>query len=209
MNTIGLKMNKIFSYLDELIKNPVCELEFNKDYELLIATVLSAQTTDKRVNNVTKVLFKKYPSIEALSKASVSDIESIIKEIGTYHKKAIFVKEIATRLVNDNIKVLPNNREYLESLPGVGRKTTNVFLSVIYNEPAIAVDTHVARVSKRLGLVNESDTVDIIEKKLMKKVPKERWGRTHHQLVLFGRYYCKAKNPICNNCKLKDICKKN
>lgn len=209
MNTIGLKMNKIFSYLDELIKNPVCELEFNKDYELLIATVLSAQTTDKRVNNVTKVLFIKYPSIEALSKASVSDIESIIKEIGTYHKKAIFVKEIATRLVNDNIKVLPNNREYLESLPGVGRKTTNVFLSVIYNEPAIAVDTHVARVSKRLGLVNESDMVDIIEKKLMKKVPKERWSRTHHQFVLFGRYYCKAKNPICNNCKLKDICKKN
>ena len=209
MNTIGLKMNKIFSYLDELIKNPVCELEFNKDYELLIATVLSAQTTDKRVNNVTKVLFIKYPSIEALSKASVSDIESIIKEIGTYHKKAIFVKEIATRLVSDNIKVLPNNREYLESLPGVGRKTTNVFLSVIYNEPAIAVDTHVARVSKRLGLVNESDTVDIIEKKLMKKVPKERWSRTHHQFVLFGRYYCKAKNPICNNCKLKDICKKN
>ena len=209
MNTIGLKMNKIFSYLDELIKNPVCELEFNKDYELLIATVLSAQTTDKRVNNVTKVLFKKYPSIEALSKASVSDIESIIKEIGTYHKKAIFVKEIATRLVNDNIKVLPNNRKYLESLPGVGRKTTNVFLSVIYNEPAIAVDTHVARVSKRLGLVNESDTVDIIEKKLMKKVPKERWSKTHHQFVLFGRYYCKAKNPICNNCKLKDICKKN
>ena len=209
MNTIGLKMNKIFSYLDELIKNPVCELEFNKDYELLIATVLSAQTTDKRVNNVTKVLFKKYPSIEALSKASVSDIEYIIKEIGTYHKKAIFVKEIATRLVNDNIKVLPNNRKYLESLPGVGRKTTNVFLSVIYNEPAIAVDTHVARVSKRLGLVNGSDTVDIIEKKLMKKVPKERWSRTHHQFVLFGRYYCKAKNPICNNCKLKDICKKN
>ncbi len=209
MNTIGLKMNKIFSYLDELIKNPVCELEFNKDYELLIATVLSAQTTDKRVNNVTKVLFKKYPSIEVLSKASISDIESIIKEIGTYHKKAIFVKEIATRLVSDNIKVLPNNRKYLESLPGVGRKTTNVFLSVIYNEPAIAVDTHVARVSKRLGLVNESDTVDIIEKKLMKKVPKERWSRTHHQFVLFGRYYCKAKNPICNNCKLKDICKKN
>ena len=209
MNTIGLKMNKIFSYLDELIKNPVCELEYEKDYELLIATVLSAQTTDKRVNNVTKVLFKKYPSIEALSKASVSDIEYIIKEIGTYHKKAIFVKEIATRLVNDNIKVLPNNRKYLESLPGVGRKTTNVFLSVIYNEPAIAVDTHVARVSKRLGLVNESDTVDIIEKKLMKKVPKERWSRTHHQFVLFGRYYCKAKNPICNNCKLKDICKKN
>ena len=209
LSIIGLKMNKIFNYLDELFVNPVCELEFSKDYELLIATVLSAQTTDKRVNKVTRVLFKKYPSIEALSKSSVEDIESIIKEIGTYHKKAIFVKEIATRLLKDNIKVLPNNRKYLESLPGVGRKTTNVFLSVIYNEPAIAVDTHVARVSKRLGLVNEDDTVDIIEKKLMKKVPKERWGRTHHQLVLFGRYYCKAKNPECVNCNLKDICKKN
>lgn len=209
LSTIGLKMNKIFNYLDELFENPVCELEFNKDYELLIATVLSAQTTDKRVNKVTRVLFKKYPSIETLSKASIEDVESIIKEIGTYHKKAIFVKDIATRLLNDNIKVLPNDRKYLESLPGVGRKTTNVFLSVIYNEPAIAVDTHVARVSKRLGLAKEDDTVDVIEKKLMKKVPKERWGRTHHQLVLFGRYYCKAKNPECSNCKLKDICKKN
>lgn len=209
LSTIGLKMNKIFNYLDELFENPVCELEFNKDYELLIATVLSAQTTDKRVNKVTRVLFKKYPSIETLSKASIEDVESIIKEIGTYHKKAIFVKDIATRLLNDNVKVLPNDRKYLESLPGVGRKTTNVFLSVIYNEPAIAVDTHVARVSKRLGLAKEDDTVDVIEKKLMKKVPKERWGRTHHQLVLFGRYYCKAKNPECGNCKLKDICKKN
>lgn len=209
LSTIGLKKNKIFNYLDELFENPVCELEFNKDYELLIATVLSAQTTDKRVNKVTRVLFKKYPSIETLSKASIEDVESIIKEIGTYHKKAIFVKDIATRLLNDNIKVLPNDRKYLESLPGVGRKTTNVFLSVIYNEPAIAVDTHVARVSKRLGLAKEDDTVDIIEKKLMKKVPKERWGRTHHQLVLFGRYYCKAKNPECDNCKLKDVCKKN
>lgn len=209
LSTIGLKMNKIFNYLDELFENPVCELEFNKDYELLIATVLSAQTTDKRVNKVTRVLFKKYPSIEALSNAEISDIESIIKEIGTYHKKAIFVKDIATRLLNDNVTVLPNDRKYLESLPGVGRKTTNVFLSVIYEEPAIAVDTHVARVSKRLGLANEEDTVDVIEKKLMKKVPKERWGRTHHQLVLFGRYYCKAKNPECVNCKLKDICKKN
>lgn len=209
LSTIGLKMNKIFNYLDELFENPVCELEFNKDYELLIATVLSAQTTDKRVNKVTRVLFKKYPSIEALSNAEISDIESIIKEIGTYHKKAIFVKDIATRLLNDNVTVLPNDRKYLESLPGVGRKTTNVFLSVIYEEPAIAVDTHVTRVSKRLGLANEEDTVDVIEKKLMKKVPKERWGRTHHQLVLFGRYYCKAKNPECVNCKLKDICKKN
>lgn len=209
LSTIGLKMNKIFNYLDELFENPVCELEFNKDYELLIATVLSAQTTDKRVNKVTRVLFKKYPSIEALSNAEISDIESIIKEIGTYHKKAIFVKDIATRLLNDNVTVLPNDRKYLESLPGVGRKTTNVFLSVIYEEPAIAVDTHVTRVSKRLGLANEEDTVDVIEKKLMKKVPKERWGRTHHQLVLFGRYYCKAKNPECVNCKLNDICKKN
>ena len=199
-------MNKIFSYLDELIKNPVCELEFNKDYELLIATVLSAQTTDKRVNNVTKVLFIKYPSIEALSKASVSDIESIIKEIGTYHKKAIFVKEIATRLVNDNIKVLPNNREYLESLPGVGRKTTNVFLSVIYNEPAIAVDTHVERVSKRLGFAKEKDSVLVVEQKLMKLFPKELWSKRHHQMVFFGRYHCKAARPNCEECRICEGC---
>lgn len=203
-----MMINKIISYLDSLYPNAICELEYSKDYELLMAIVLSAQTTDKRVNKVTKVLFNKYKSLYELSEASVSDIALIIHEIGTYNKKSEYIKRIAQKLVSDNISVIPNDRNYIESLPGVGRKTANVFLSIIYNEPTIAVDTHVSRVSKRLGLVNKSDSVLLIEKKLMKKFPKEKWSSIHHQLVFFGRYKCKALKPECNNCKLKDICKK-
>ena len=198
---------EIFNYLDDLYPNAKCELNYNKDYELLIATLLSAQTTDKRVNKVTEVLFKKYPSIKELSEASISDIENIIREIGTFRRKAIYVHAITNKLVNDGYDYIPNDRKYIESLPGVGHKTANVFLSNIYDEPAIAVDTHVARVSKRLGLANKNDDVLKIEKKLMKKVPKDRWSRTHHQLVLFGRYNCKAIKPECSSCKLKEICK--
>lgn len=200
-------INKILDYLDELYPNPKCELEYTKDYELLIAIVMSAQTTDKRVNMVNKVLFKKYQSVKELSEASLEDIEKIIKPIGTYKKKAVFIKEIATKLINDNIKVIPNDREYLSTFPGVGRKTINVFLSVIYNEPLIAVDTHVNRVSKRLKLAKDSDDVLGVEKKLMKKIPKDKWSKVHHQLVFFGRYKCKSISPICTDCKLKDICK--
>ena len=152
-----MMINKILDYLDELYPNPKCELEYTKDYELLIAIVMSAQTTDKRVNMVNKVLFKKYQSVKELSEASLEDIEKIIKPIGTYKKKAVFIKEIATKLINDNIKVIPNDREYLSSFPGVARKTINVFLSVIYNEPLVAVDTHVNRVSKRLKLAKDGD----------------------------------------------------
>ena len=202
-----MMINKIIDYLDYLFPNPKCELEYSKDYELLLAIVMSAQTTDKRVNMVTRVLFGKYDSLEKLSKADIKDIESIIRPIGTYKKKAIFIKEIVNRLISDNIKIIPNDREYLSSLPGVGRKTINVFLSVIYNEPTIAVDTHVSRVSKRLGLANESDDVIIVEKKLMKRIPEDKWNRVHHQLVFFGRYKCKSINPLCDDCKLKDICK--
>lgn len=200
-------INKILDYLDELYPNPKCELEYTKDYELLIAIVMSAQTTDKRVNMVNKVLFKKYQSVKELSEASLEDIEKIIKPIGTYKKKAVFIKEIATKLINDNIKVIPNDREYLSTFPGVGRKTINVFLSVIYNEPLIAVDTHVNRVSKRLKLAKDGDDVLEVEKKLMKKIPKDKWNKVHHQLVFFGRYKCKSISPICTDCKLKDICK--
>ena len=201
-------MNKqIFDYLDSLYPNPRCELNYNKDYELLIAVMLSAQTTDKRVNKVTKVLFSKYKTIKELSRADIIDIENIIKEIGTFRRKAIYVHEITKKLCDDGYDYVPNDRKYIESLPGVGHKSANVFLSNIYDEPAIAVDTHVARVSKRLGLVNLDDDVIKIEKKLMKKVPKGRWSKTHHQLVLFGRYVCKAVSPDCNNCKIRDYCK--
>lgn len=197
---------KIFSYLDKLYPNAQCELNFEKDYELLIATVLSAQTTDKRVNEVTAVLFKKYPSIKALSEANIDDLAKIIMPIGTYKVKSKYIHDITTRLVKDNLDYIPNDREYIESLPGVGHKTANVFLSNIYDVPALAVDTHVARVSKRLGIAKEKDDVSVIEKKLMKLVPKNRWSKTHHQLVLFGRYHCKAKNPNCLNCEIREYC---
>lgn len=200
-------MIKIINYLDKLFPNPKCELEYTKDYELLIAVMLSAQTTDKRVNMVTRVLFDKYDSLEKLSKADVIDIIEIIKPIGTFNKKASNVISIAKSLVNDKNGIVPNDRTYLESLSGVGRKTTNVVLSNLYDEPCIAVDTHVSRVSKRLGIAKKNDDVLVIEKKLNKKFPKEKLSRLHHQLVLFGRYYCKAKNPLCENCELKDMCK--
>ena len=198
--------NRIMDYLDEIISNPKCELEYHKDYELLIATMLSAQTTDKRVNSVTKILFQKYPSLEDLKNAPIEDIKNIIRSIGTYNKKAENIKKIADELIKNG--GLSNDRKFLESLSGVGRKTTNLVLSTIYNEPYIAVDTHVTRVSKRLGIANKNDDVLVIEKKLNKVFPKEKLNRLHHQLVLFGRYYCKAKNPLCEDCKLKDICKK-
>ena len=197
-------MNEIIDYLNELIPNAKCELEYNKDYELLIAVMLSAQTTDKRVNEVTRILFKKYPNLKLLSEADINDIISIVKPLGIT-KKAYNVINIAKTL--EKIGYVPNEREFLESLPGVGRKTANVVLSNLYNEPCIAVDTHVKRVSNRLGISNSSDVLKI-EEDLNNFFPKEKLARLHHQLVLFGRYYCKAKNPECLNCKLKNICKK-
>ena len=200
-------IERVLEYLDELFYEPRCELNYNKDYEFLIAIVLSAQTTDKRVNKVTDVLFKKYSSLVELSNADISDIEDIIREIGTFRRKSIYVRDIALKLVNDGYNYVPNDRGYIESLPGVGRKTANVFLSNIYDEPAIAVDTHVSRVSIRLGFAKDSDDVFVIEKKLEKVIPKNRWGKTHHQLVLFGRYHCREIRPECDNCKISDICK--
>lgn len=202
-----MMINNLLEYLDLLYPNATCELMFIKDYELLLAIVMSAQTTDKRVNEVNKILFTKYDTLEKLFKADINDIEKIIKPIGTYKKKSIFIQEITKRLVNDGITKIPNNREYLESLPGVGRKTANVFLSVIYNEPSIAVDTHVSRVSKRLSLAEENDSPLVIEQKLMNKIPKIKWNIVHHQLVFFGRYKCKSIKPECMDCKLKKYCK--
>ena len=200
------KYDVIENYLEELFPNPQCELNYFNDYSLLIAIMLSAQTTDKRVNEVTKVLFQKYKSLEELSKADILDLERIIYQLGNYKKKAFNVKEIANILINNYQGVVPNNQIILESFPGVGHKTANVFLSEYLHFPAIAVDTHVERVCKRLGLVQKSDNVLIIEKKLMKNILKENWSKRHLQLVLFGRYYCKAKKPECSDCKLKKIC---
>ena len=201
-----MKSSYLIEELDKLYPDARCELNYNKDYELLIATVLSAQCTDKRVNSVTSVLFSKY-DINALSIENEKEIEKIIKPCGSQIKKAYYIKTIAEKLVKDHKGRVPNNREYLESLPGVGRKTCNVVLSNLYDVPAIAVDTHVSRVAIRLRLASKNDSVLTIEKKLMKKLPKEKWSRLHHQLVLFGRYKCKAIKPICQECSFINTCK--
>ena len=203
-----MKMNNIEEYLDYLFPNPKCELNYNNDYELLIAIVLSAQSTDKRVNTVTPIIFNKYKSLKRLKDADLKDLESIIRPVGSFRKKASYVKNIALILDNEYDGVVPTDRDKLIKFPGVGRKTANVFLSEFYNYPAIAVDTHVERVSKRLKLASKNDDVLKIEKKLEKKFRREEWAKRHLQLVLFGRYYCKAIKPECSNCKLKDICRK-
>ena len=206
-----LMMNKytlIENYLDELIPNPKCELDYFNDYSLLMAIMLSAQTTDKRVNVVTSELFMKYPTLLSLKEAKIEDIKKIIYPLGSYNKKAMNIKMISTMLVDNYQGKVPKDREILLTFPGVGRKTINVFLTEFYHIPTIAVDTHVERVCKRLGLCKKNSNVLMIEKTLMKNIKEENWGRRHLQLVLFGRYYCKAKNPNCENCQLKDICQK-
>ena len=195
-----------YKILDYYIPNPKCELDYNKDYELLIATVLSAQCTDKRVNLVTQDLFSKY-DIFSLSKANKKDIEKIIKPCGSFVKKSEYIIEIAKSLVLNYQGKVPNDRSYLESLKGVGRKTCNVVLKNIYDVPCIPVDTHVNRVAVRLGLANEEDAPNVIEAKLMKEIPKEKWNKVGEQILLFGRYYCKSINPCCDDCKFKDRCK--
>ena len=163
-----MKKNRIEEYLDYLFPNPKCELNYNTDYELLIAIVLSAQSTDKRVNTVTPIIFNRYKSLNELKEANLRDLEDIIRPVGSFRKKSSYIKDIATILVDEYDGVVPTDRELLIKLPGVGRKTSNVFLSEFYNYPAIAVDTHVERVSKRLKLAYKNDDVLKIEKKLEK-----------------------------------------
>ena len=204
---VSKKVDDLFSFLDYLFPNSSGELIYNKDYELLIAVVLSAQCTDKRVNKITKILFDKYNSLEKLKNACLEDIIFIIKPLGSFNKKAKYILEISNYLFyNCNSKV-PNSREILESLPGVGRKTCNVVLAELFNVPLIAVDTHVKRVSKRLLVDSSLDDVIEIEKKLMNLIPKDKWIKFHHEMVLFGRYFCKSKKPMCDKCKLKKYCK--
>ena len=201
------KRKIISKYLDELFPNPKCELIYHNDYELLIAIVLSSQTTDKRVNMVTPIIFSKYPTLEKLSEAPIDSLEEILKPIGSFRKKAIYVKDIAYNLTTKYQGVVPTDREKLEKLKGVGRKTINVILSEYYNYPAIAVDTHVERISKRLRIASKKATVLEVEEKLQKFFPKDEWAKRHLQLVLFGRYYCKAVKPDCLSCPLKELCR--
>ncbi len=196
----------ILKELDKLIPNPKCPLNYTKDYELLLAVMLSAQTTDERVNSVTKELFKY--SIYELANMDTSLIESIIKPVGTQKRKSEYIKKICTKLIEEQNGQVPFDREYIESLPGVGHKTCNVLFAELFNEPALAVDTHITRVSKILMLTEDDDDVLKIEHKLMDFFPKEKWAKVHVQLVLFGRHTCKAKNPECERCPFKGQCKK-
>ena len=200
------KIDLIENYLDELYKEPKCEINYNNEYELLISIMLSAQTTDKKVNEVTKVLYDKYNSLEKLKEADIEDIKRIIRPLGNYNKKAIYIHEISTILVDKYNSIVPKNRNKLELLPGIGRKTVNVFFGELNIEPSIAVDTHVDRVSKKLNLAKNSDNVLEVEKHLRRIYKKENWSKRHLQMVLFGRYYCKSINPLCEDCKLKEIC---
>lgn len=202
-----MKSDFIIKNLDIMIKNPKCSLNYTLDYELLIAVILSAQSKDERVNQITPNLFKY--SLEEIKDMEIEELENIIKPLGQMKKKSIYIKELASKLINECNGCVPNNREFLESLNGVGHKTANVVLNVLFNEPTIAVDTHVFRVSKVLGITSKNDTVISTEKKLMNFFPKSKWGVLHHQLVLFGRHICKSKKPNCNNCLFKGYCRKN
>ena len=198
-------VNAILEKLDLMIPNPKCELKYSKPYELLMATVLSAQCTDSRVNQVTKVLWDHF-TLATLASAPIKEVERIIYPVGTYHNKAHYLIDIANRLIKDHNGEVPDDFNYLVTLPGVGRKTANVVLSNIYDRPAIAVDTHVYRTSHRLGLVPKNKNVYETEQYLMKVIPQDKWSRLHHQQFLLGRYTCKAKNPLCENCLLKEYC---
>ncbi len=201
------KENDIVIYFDEILPNVVCELNYDNDLQLLIAVVLSAQTTDKAVNKVTEPLFAEYPTYKELYCLTMDQIQNYIKRLGLYKVKSKNVYHLIKIITEEYEGVVPSDYNALINLPGVGRKTANVVLAEYFGIPAIAVDTHVERVSKRLKLAYTPDSVLTVEKKLMKKFPKEKWIKLHHQFIHFGRYICKAQSPICENCKLTNYCR--
>ncbi len=200
-------VNEILNVLEEMFPNAECELNHTNSFELIVAVALSAQTTDKSVNGITKDLFSKYKGPQDFIDADLEDIEQDLRRIGLYKNKARNLKKMSELLIKNFDGIVPSSQIELESLPGVGRKTANVVLSVWYNVPRIAVDTHVDRVSKRLKLAYNNDSVRQVEEKLMRKIPKNKWSDTHHKMIFFGRYHCTARNPKCDGCKLKEICR--
>lgn len=199
------EIKEILDILEKTYPDAECALEHNNVFELIVAVTLSAQTTDKSVNNVTPALFNRYPDAFSLSKAKQEDVEELIKKIGMYHNKAKNIIGLATSLTENFGGEVPDDYESLISLPGVGRKTANVVLSVGFGEERIAVDTHVFRVSNRIGLVNEKDVLKT-ELSLMKNIPHNRWTKTHHSLIFHGRNICDAKKPLCSECPVKNYC---
>ncbi|ALA55132.1 endonuclease III [Shouchella clausii] len=193
--------------MGELFPEAECELTHSNPFELLIAVVLSAQCTDALVNKVTPKLFAKYKTPEDYVQVPLEELQEDIRSIGLYRNKAKNIKKLSQSLLEHFDGQVPREREQLESLAGVGRKTANVVTSVAFGEPAIAVDTHVERVSKRLGICRWKDNVRQVEETLMKKIKKEDWSDAHHRLIFFGRYHCKAQAPKCPTCPLLDMCR--
>ncbi|SER12384.1 DNA-(apurinic or apyrimidinic site) lyase /endonuclease III [Gracilibacillus ureilyticus] len=201
------QIRHVLDTIGEMFPDAECELNHRNAFDLLIAVVLSAQCTDALVNKVTKDLFQKYHTPEDYLDVSLEELQQDIKSIGLYRNKSKNIQKLCRTLIEEHNGEVPESKAELEKLAGVGRKTANVVASVAFNEPAIAVDTHVERVSKRLGICRWKDSVLEVEKTLMKKIPIEEWSDTHHRLIFFGRYHCKAKSPQCDVCPLLDICR--
>jgi len=193
-------------YIKGVSKELTTELIYNNGYELFVAVVLSAQCTDKRVNSITPNFFKRFPTVYDLSKAYREEVFELIKSCSYPNSKTDYLINSSRIIAEEFNGVIPDNIDDLMKLPGVGRKTANVIMSVLYNKPAMPVDTHVARVSKRIGLVGIKDNIRTIEKKLQRLLPEELLNKTHHWLVLHGRYICKSRKPNCINCKINQIC---
>ena len=200
-----MKINEILNSLDIMIPNPKCELNYNSDYTLLIAILLSAQTLDKNVNKITPILFCKYPTLEDLKNAELSELEAIIRPLGLSKNKSKSIKNLATVLIEKYTSKIPTSRKELSTLPGVGNKTSGVYLVEYHNQNFLPVDTHIKRVSYRLGLTKEDDNTDKIEDTLT-KLFKTDLAILHQRLVLFGRYTCTSKNPKCDICKFNKKC---
>ena len=199
------KVKEVLDILEKTYPDAECALHHKNVFQLIVAVALSAQTTDKSVNQVTPALFEKYPDAESLAAADVSEVSEYIKRIGMYKTKAKNIVGMARKLVSDYGGQVPEDYDALVSLPGVGRKTANVVLSVGFGQQRIAVDTHVFRVANRIGLVHEKDVLKT-ELSLMDRIPEERWSRTHHSLIFHGRQCCDARKPKCDDCPLNTFC---
>ncbi len=198
---------EVSNYLDSLFPDAKCELFYTKDYELAIAVMLSAQTTDKAVNGVTTKLFKDYPTLSSIAKADIADIENHIKSLGLYKNKAKNIIGIAQTIINEFNGQLPSDKNELQKLPGIGNKSAGVIRCEVFKIPDLPVDTHIIRISNRLGVATKKDEPIDIEHKLKKLIPEQSWIKSHHQLIHFGRYFCTAKSPNCEHCQIKKYCK--
>lgn len=202
---MSMEFQRIYEGLEETFGKAKGELVYKDEYTLLVAVILSAQCTDKRVNKVTPLLFEKYPTVYDMASANIVEVEEMIHSCGFYHNKAKNIIKACQDIVGKYDGKVPDNLEDLISLNGVGRKTANVVLATAYNKPAIAVDTHVFRVSNRLGLSTATNP-EQCEKELMNNIPESQWSKSHLMLVLHGRYICTARNPKCYDCNLKNYC---